>query len=278
MVRTTGCGRAGRPAAWLVLGGLGLLPAGGCSETTVDAIVAEDSFEAAAPDADGTEDAAGGCRPGVPEDCAAGERCEISGCDAASGRCTAVPAICDATWDPQCGCDGRTYWNTCELLGAGLARRYGGACADEECGPFPGGTCPSGLLCATVGCAPGTPGVCAVPPASCGTDAAPACACNDASYPDVCELFRDARLPMNHAGACTPALCAPECRDLGGGDLAWVDSCSAATLCRTDCLDCTSFCGGIGRPGEGWYADCPPGRDAGCVDWNVIEWTLCGRP
>ena len=48
------------------------------------------------------------------------------------GICVPKPNFCTEEYNPQCGCDGNTYGNPCELLVSGTALAYSGACCDTQ--------------------------------------------------------------------------------------------------------------------------------------------------
>jgi len=74
---------------------------------------------------------------GAP-DCPAGTFCELSiacGRDDSGGECVPVPAACDGTGSPVCGCDGRTYDEPCAARRAGMSVDHGGPCDPSACAP-----------------------------------------------------------------------------------------------------------------------------------------------
>lgn len=71
------------------------------------------------------ECAPSGCSPA----CATGDYCDYCG---ATTMCKPLPTptggICPDIYDPQCGCDGNTYSNTCALADAMMQLWYAGEC------------------------------------------------------------------------------------------------------------------------------------------------------
>jgi hypothetical protein len=61
--------------------------------------------------------------------CPPGSACLIQGCGKNSpGSCVPHGPVCPPLWAPVCGCDKKTYANTCTLLNAGQAMLRTGAC------------------------------------------------------------------------------------------------------------------------------------------------------
>lgn len=75
----------------------------------------------------------GGMPGGCKEDaaCADDEYCKKASCDADSGECVERGPECtgnDAEFDPVCGCDGITYWNSCVIEHEGFNVAMAGEC------------------------------------------------------------------------------------------------------------------------------------------------------
>jgi hypothetical protein len=50
--------------------------------------------------------------------------------DQAEGRCTVRPQVCPQISQPICGCDGKTYANTCVAAQNGVSPARDGVCGD----------------------------------------------------------------------------------------------------------------------------------------------------
>jgi hypothetical protein len=75
------------------------------------------------------------CGARLGDTCAASQWCDFPdlNCDFADGTgiCRPRPAVCDAIFDPVCGCDGMTYGNECtaQRMGRDISAR--GACSTD---------------------------------------------------------------------------------------------------------------------------------------------------
>ena len=71
----------------------------------------------------------GGCQAGNPKACVNGEFCAVPmGVCTGEGKCAKKPEACIALYKPVCGCDGKTYGNSCGAAGMGA-----NVAADGEC-------------------------------------------------------------------------------------------------------------------------------------------------
>jgi hypothetical protein len=110
---------------------LGFLPACGEKDIPVATIADSEAPEAAAVPC--TELDAG------ISDCPDGSFCSVTSCGS-TGTCEPIPAAdscANAAYDPECGCDGVTYFNPCLRNAAGVSGRGPGATCAEKCGTLP---------------------------------------------------------------------------------------------------------------------------------------------
>jgi hypothetical protein len=127
----------------------------------------------------------------------------------ATGKCTDIPEgrACITLYDPVCGCDGKTYGNSCEANLAGASIDHDGACnaAGTICGGFIGVQCDAGQYCdyppeMACGNADGS-GVCRDIPEACTAQADPVCGCDGETYGNAC-LAASNGVSVLSKGAC----------------------------------------------------------------------------
>ena len=188
-----------RRGLWIV-GVLALAACGGGGDDSADADVH--------PDADGSEGGAD------------------ADADAAADADADAGADADADADADAGADGDAD-----------------ADADADvtptvCGPFPGGTCPTGEVCNIRSCGDGASGTCVIDPGGdCPAIFAPVCGCDGLTYGNDCERLT-AGAAFDHAGRCGTATM---CGGIAGiacpvGDLCNITGCypDAAGTCVPD--------------------------------------------
>jgi hypothetical protein len=73
----------------------------------------------------------------------------------------------------------------------------------KKCGPFLGGTCPTGQVCDIGSCMLGATGTCVPKPKVCESFAyQPTCGCDGTTYANPCSRLQ-AGVPLDHAGECS---------------------------------------------------------------------------
>jgi hypothetical protein len=147
-------------------------------------------------------------------DCAESQYCNFppeSRCGVAdgSGVCTKIPAgmACDAVYAPVCGCDGKTYGNSCAATVAGASIAAEGECEEPvgDCGGLIGKDCDAGYFCdysEEMACGSGDQtGTCTAIPQGCTLNIDEVCGCDDKTYNNACEANAKANA-VAHDGPC----------------------------------------------------------------------------
>ena len=120
------------------------------------------------------------------------------------GFCKTKPDTCAQVLSPVCGCDGKTYSNSCEASIAGTSVAAAGVCG-ATCGGVTAVKCAATEFCDFT---PGTCGIaapsgaCVTPPATCTALSSPVCGCDRKTYTSACEASK-ARMPIFSAGECS---------------------------------------------------------------------------
>jgi hypothetical protein len=146
--------------------------------------------------------AAGDCT--ASGDCPPGHYCaKADGDCGGEGRCMERPEVCLAIYDPVCGCDGRTYSNSCVAAAAGVSVAHRGPCvATNECSSQ--GDCPESSYCAKEPGDCGGKGVCRARPQGCPDVWDPVCGCDGRTYGNDCEAAA-AGASVAYRGECEAA-------------------------------------------------------------------------
>ncbi len=203
-------------------------PVCGCDGETYSN-ACEAASEGVSVDHPGDCNGAGECT--TDEECGPRSFCEYTieescGEGAPVGVCAARPEVCDDEYDPVCGCDGKTYSNSCVAQSAGQSVASLGACGadlgcetDEQCLSAEFCDFAMGSRCGGTG----MPGTCTPVPEICTTEVNPVCGCDGVTYSNACEA-QAASVSVEYLGACEDA--SQACGGISG------QACPDGTFCR----------------------------------------------
>jgi len=149
------------------------------------------------------------CTWGAVNTCGAGKYCSAPGCKA-KGKCIAIPSATTetSTNNPQCGCDGVTYWNPTVAAVHGMSLSQKGECSGNDV-----------VACSTAtACAVGNCNIDAKSIQGCTTETAGTCWVLPTTCPGAAILGKDAK-------ACNTVACIGECAAIKTNAPWYADTC-----------------------------------------------------
>ena len=108
-----------------------------------------------------------------------------------TGTCTAKAQMCPMVYKPVCGCDGKTYGNSCSASVAGMVVALDGECPEVPgaCDADTNSGCAKSQFCQAPAAQCGGKGVCKPYPQGCPEIWSPVCGCDGKTYGNDCEAL-----------------------------------------------------------------------------------------
>ncbi|MGA1840304.1 MAG: Kazal-type serine protease inhibitor domain-containing protein [bacterium] len=177
----------------------------------------------------------GECTPGAQtctsnSTCPSGSYCQRTfGNCTAQGKCTPAPQQCPDTWEPVCGCDGKTYANECYAAANGINLDSIGECSAATVPCTDSSSCDADEYCQkTSGKCDTGEGQCVVKPGVCPDLWAPVCGCDGKTYPNECQAALKG-INVDYTGECAGT--GPACLSSS--------NCPVGTVCQKTLRNCT---------------------------------------
>lgn len=127
-------------------------------------------------------------------------------CDNGTGICESRPLGCPDVWDPVCGCDGKTYSNSCAAMAVGVNVAHPGECL-PDCDPcLDNDDCGDSEFCLKIPGKCKRAGVCQPKPQHCPLFFDPVCGCDGRIYSNGCDAHANGA-SIAHKGPCVHPMC-----------------------------------------------------------------------
>ena len=138
------------------------------------------------------------------QDCADGFFClkDQGDCDG-TGNCQLIPEICPQIFDPVCGCDGKTYSNSCFAFMNDTSVAHEGECQLPTCSTNL--DCAADEFCFKQGFNCDGRGMCETRPEACPLIFDPVCGCDGQTYGNFC-LAASAGVNVASDGTCEQSM------------------------------------------------------------------------